>query len=43
MSSPFPTRRAVLVSGAALAVHSALGLPAGRMTRLPMARAHDMS
>jgi hypothetical protein len=43
MSSPFPTRRAVLVSGAALAVHSALGLPTGRMTRLPMAKAHDMA
>ncbi len=43
MSSPFPTRRAVLVSGAALAGHSALGLPTGRMTRLPLARAHDMS
>ena len=43
MSSPYLTRRAVLVSGAALAVHSALGLPTGRMTRLPMARAHDMT
>ena len=46
MSSPFPTRRAMLVSGAALAVHSALGLP----TRLhdapadgPSADMHDMS
>jgi hypothetical protein len=43
MPNPYLTRRAVLVSGAALAVHSALGLPTGRMTPLPMARAHDMT
>jgi hypothetical protein len=43
MSRPYLTRRTVLVSGAALAVHSALGLPTGRMTHLPMARAHDMA
>ena len=34
MSSPYLTRRAVLVSGAALAVHSALGLPTAGQARV---------